>query len=73
MREQPRTSIEGDGLVGRRSLLTGALAVWAGASCRAGEPAQSQSEEDQERRQVEAVAAKAELRGCDPKKGCPEM
>ena len=62
MREQPKTSVGGDGLIGRRSLLTGALAAWVGASCRAGEPSQSQSAEDQERRQVEAIAAKVGLR-----------
>jgi Protein of unknown function (DUF1570) len=62
MREQPKASVGGNGLIARRSLLTGALAAWVGASCRAGEPAQSQNEEDQERRQVEAIAAKAGLR-----------
>jgi len=48
-------------LVARRSLLTGALAAWVGASCRSGEPDQPQSEEDQERRAVKAIAAKAGL------------
>ena len=62
MREQPRIDVGSDCLVARRSLLTGALAVWVGASGRAGEPDQSQSEEDQERRAVEAIVAKAGLR-----------
>jgi hypothetical protein len=49
-------------LVDRRSLLKGALAAWAGATCRAGEPDPSQSDEDQERRAVAAIAANAGLR-----------
>ena len=61
IQEQPRIGVTGDWLVARRSLLTGALAAWVAASCRAGEPDQSQIEEDQERQAVEAIAAKAGL------------
>ena len=61
MREQPKTSVGGDGLIGRRSVLTWALAAWVGASCRAGDPAQSQTDEDQERRAIDAIAAKSGL------------
>jgi hypothetical protein len=61
MQEQPRFSAGSDGLVDRRSLLTGALAAWLGALCGAGEPDQSQTDEDEQRRSVEAIAAKAGL------------
>jgi hypothetical protein len=59
MREQLRIGVGSDWLVDRRSLLTGAMAAWVGASCPAGEPDQSQSEEDQERRAIEAILPKA--------------
>ncbi|MGP0066473.1 MAG: DUF1570 domain-containing protein [Isosphaeraceae bacterium] len=62
MQEQTRVAVGSDRLVDRRFLLKGALAAWAGGSCRAGEPDSSQSQEDQERREVEAIAAKARLR-----------
>lgn len=62
MRKQLRNGAGSDCLVTRRSLLTGALAAWVGASVRAGEPNQSQSVEDKERRAIEAIVAKAGLR-----------
>jgi Protein of unknown function (DUF1570) len=61
MHKQPRIGIDGDRLLDRRTLLTGALAAWLGASCRAGQPDQVPTEEDQELRAVEAIAAKAGL------------
>jgi Protein of unknown function (DUF1570) len=62
MRVQLRIGVTSDWTVARRSLLAGALAAWLGASGRAGEPPQSESEEDQERRAIEAILAKAGLR-----------
>jgi hypothetical protein len=62
VQEQPSVADGSDRLVDRRFLLKGALAACAGASCRAGEPDPSQPDEDQERRSVEAIAAKAGLR-----------
>ena len=62
MREQSGIGVETTRLVDRRSLLTGALAAWVGATCRAQEPGQAESKEDQELRAVEAIAAKEGLR-----------
>jgi Protein of unknown function (DUF1570) len=62
VQEQPSVADRCDRLVDRSSLLKGALAMWAGAPCRAGEPDPSQSGEEQERRSVDAIAAKAGLR-----------
>ncbi len=62
MRMPLRNGAGSDWPVTRRSLLTGALAAWAGISGRAGEPDHPQSEEDQERRAIEAIMGKAGLR-----------
>ena len=62
MREQFEIGVGSDGLVARRSFLTGALAAWVGVYCRAEEPDLSHSAEDQERRTIEAIVAKAGLR-----------
>ena len=62
MREQPGPGVGCECQVARRSILTGALAAWMSASCRAGEPEESRPDEDQERQAVEAIAAKAGLR-----------
>jgi hypothetical protein len=61
MHNQPRLGVEGDWLIDRRSLLTGALAALLGAGRGAAQPDQAQSEEDQELRAVEAIATKAGL------------
>jgi hypothetical protein len=61
VRDQQSAGVEGDLSVTRRSLLAYALVAWAGGSSWAGEPDQSQSEDDEERRAVEAIAAKAGL------------
>jgi hypothetical protein len=62
MRKQLRNGAGSDCLVTRRSLLTGALAAWVGVYCRAEEPDQSLTEEDKERRTIEAIVAKSGLR-----------
>jgi Protein of unknown function (DUF1570) len=58
---QPENDVGREPLVDRRTWLVGALAAWAGASCRAGEPDQSQADEDRERKAVEELGVKAGL------------
>ena len=62
MQEQTRVAVGSDRSGRSAFLAEGRMAAWAGGSCRAGEPDSSQSQEDQERREVEAIAAKARLR-----------
>jgi Protein of unknown function (DUF1570) len=62
MREQSGIGFENTRLIDRRSLLTGALAAWVGATCRAQEPGRAEPKEDQELRAVEAIAEKKGLR-----------
>jgi hypothetical protein len=62
MPEQPRIGVESMRLVDRRSVLTGMLATWVSATCRAREVPGRQAEEDQELRTVEAIATTAGLR-----------
>jgi hypothetical protein len=62
MRGQSRIGVESNWLVDRRSVLTGLLATWVSATCRAREVPGPRAEEDQELRAVEAIAATAGLR-----------
>jgi hypothetical protein len=57
---QAKDDIGRDPLVDRRTWLAGALTA-VGASCLAGEPDQSRSDEDRERQAIEELAAKAGL------------
>jgi hypothetical protein len=65
MAEQPRIGVSSDWLIARRSFLTSSLAALVGAPSRAGEPDQSRTDEDQERRAIRVIAAKSGLPSFD--------